>query len=345
MIVRFKYRRAVLSMSWHRHSIMRQIKVYETSGSFFLKYIAAIYLKVYIALFKGIIQFHKVKSRLRWLALVLFLPVMSLCLILLATFTFCAVSFLFVRTIASISKQTLDFILSHRIAIILRRLFVALLTLCISFLVSLYFGIVFSRFIVLFHQQWSGRYILEPMIVMGSFFLCSTFIMFYKQIRKEYGSFKKLFQSIEEGDSDLMALKSSVNLPRLLKWLFHPYRLMMGYYFIGCVMFNLLGWLITTCRLRYPHSFFIVNVGKNKFGEVIESYRFLIKQAIDVVPLSLVDLFIDYGRGMTIIKPWGNILQICVQAVLIIIFIAFGFGLFYYTRHWKYKEEDTNIVC
>lgn len=341
MRFRFRYKAAAYNLSAHRHKVLSQIKALEQSLNPFYKYVTAFYLRFYAAMLRWLICYHKSTSRWKYLAFALYLPIALVSMFLTVSYSFLVVGIIIVCTVAYRLWNVLQFVSSYKSLTLLSRLAVGVLTWFIVFVVSLVLGVFYASFIVWNHPEWYGKIILEPLVLIGSVYFCSMLVLVYKQLKKESGSFKEFLSKLEKEDEERESLVATAKTPRFIKWIYRPYNMMLACFFIGSTLINMLGSALTILRLRFPYNLFLENGLNPKSAAIVSSYRFLIKQTIDVIPLSVIEMFVDYGGNIKTIKPWGQLLQIGVQAVLIIIILVFVLGLVSYLRYWKCRVNHS----
>lgn len=307
--------------------------------------LGGIYMFVYDALWYIIGKVISARPLFKVPLFLLYLPLIWLLVVFaLAVFVVSGAGLLTLGPVYLSISLAIRFLRSHRVFVLLSRLLYSLVVLAFILFIFLLLGKLGVLYLV-----WARR---TGSLVYGIFSLGLIFVMFLyelllilalKVLRKEFGGFKQNMMSLRKSAEENSQPEKLAGMPGHLSFLFRnltsPSGFMSVCFCASAVSLCFLWLSVFIFQLRFPHSLFAFQ-GVTSFTTADKALVFVIKQVFEVIPFSIVELLFTFGKYVSVIKPWGYLLQLFVQAVVLSDLIIVLAGIYFYLSYWKYKKPS-----
>jgi hypothetical protein len=223
---------------------------------------------------------------------------------------------------------------------------IVLLTLVALLSVGLIWGFFANGIVIFISYYTSLGFVFDYVLFVAVIYLSIFMVTFLTSIRKESPSLKHFFLEIEEEYTDyeqsiLMTKKGKpINLAeRMVGFMHKPYNLMLTGFCIAICQYNLLLHVLSILLVKFPEQLFLYKGMEKLSGVYLGSLYFLAQQTLEVIPLSVFESFLSVDMNIRILKPWGIVIQLLVQAVIISnLLIVVATGLFY-INFWRNRRK------
>lgn len=306
--------------------------------------LASFYLAM--ACLKPMIHIYESRNPLKYLFLA-FWPVVMLSLFSgLLIFALVVLTFSqltkFVTALSSLSNYVFD----YGFLSVIYRSSIALLTLGAMLIVGLIWGFFANGIVIYISHYTSLGFIFDYALFVAAIFLSIVMVTFLKSIRKETPSFKEFASGIEEEYTDYEQSilrnekgKSSLLTNRMLGFIHKPYNMMLTCFFIAICQYNLLLHVLSILLIKFPEQLILYKGMEKVSGVYLGSLYFLAQQTLEVLPLTVFKSFLSVDMNIKILKPWGTVVQLLVQSVIIAILLIVGATGLFYINFWRNRRK------